>query len=274
MSTKELKRHLVGLGVSVDGCFEHSDFLELAERTSRAAPSAAAGAGCQSESATDRLRREREDALAAKRALAEKQLEVERREREAKRDAAKVEEERKATRPADGGYVVDMFGVKRGASTRDSTCWRFDPPPLTAGRVLASNNCRTCKHSANDHEDFGPKAHPDEPDLVDERGYCYRRKVSGGGGAHDSATYTFELMVGVTAPPRQSRTRLNPVATRTGAASPASATLTATPAEDTGRAAQEPPAASAAAAAAAAAAAEAEAAAALAARMRAARDID
>jgi hypothetical protein len=233
MSTKELKKLLTSRGVSVEGCFEHADFVERAEQQ------LAGSSICASSSdggAMGQLRREnetrREEELKAKRALAAKQEALERRDREAKRAAALQEEAVEVKPTGDGGWVVDMFGVRRGACTRDGSCWRFDPPPLTAGRVLGSNTCRRCNKKADDHEHCGSKAvgKPNEPDMVDEFGRCYKLRVSGGGGAHDSATYTYELMPGVEPPPKDERfkKKLAPVAMRTGAAPSApTATITA-----------------------------------------------
>ena len=92
-----------------------------------------------------------------------------------------------------GGYQVDMFGVKRGACTKDSSCYRFAPPPPTAGRVLAQATCERCGRGSSDHEDFGVKA-AGEPDLVDEQGRCYTIHLTGGGGVHDSAALRYDLM--------------------------------------------------------------------------------
>ena len=92
-----------------------------------------------------------------------------------------------------GGYAVDMFGRKRGACEKDDSCWRFDPPPPTAGRVLAQATCRRCGRSCGDHEDLGTKA-DGEPDLVDERGQAFRIRMKGGGGAHDSPELAYDLM--------------------------------------------------------------------------------
>ena len=281
MTSKQLKQHLVSRGISVDGCFEHVDFLERAERA--ASDRESSSQQQKQDSVVDRQRCEREEQLAAKRALADQQVAAERAEREKKREAARASAEADTTRiarPADGfcGYVVDMFGVRRGASCRDANCWRFDPPPLTAGRVLASSVCRTCGHSADAHEDYGAKKEQDEPDFVDEHGQCFRQRVEGGAGVRDSATYTYFLMKGVEPPPRDELLRhvraKAPLANRTGAATAtatiAAAAATASSTASATRASAQAPQAQ---PTATAAAAEAEAAA-LAARLRAARDVD
>ena len=272
MSAAKLKKLLVQHGVSVEGCFEKADFLERAEKELGKGASASDEDG----GAMGRLKKEhasaRESELAAKRELAAKMEAEERREREERRAAAKAAEEAEKPPPpgVDPGWLVDMFGVRRGRCIRDSSCWRFDPPPPTAGKVLASNWCRRCKRSADDHEHCGLKApgtnNPNEPDMVDEKGVCWKLKVSGGGGARDSPDYTWVQLKGVEPPPKDTKyKRATPQEVqRTGAARADSAALNYTGGT----------AAIASASAAATAEQSSEAAEEAAARMRAARDID
>ena len=267
ISTINLKKLLLSINISMDGCAERADLVELAEKhrsalehtrtVSAAAPTTSSSSsfhvphhgvadgarGNSTDSAVDRLRQQGEAAGKGGGGIvdspqAQKQLAAERREREALRAARRGDGSggslykpdtgisgdhqavaamrqsrdyatREAARPqpcvgdlatqrrlrASGGYMVDMFGRKRGACLKDTSCYRFAPPPPTAGRVLAQATCERCGRSAGDHEDFGGRR-DGEPDLVDEQGRCYRITLEGGGGAHDSATVKYTLMEG------------------------------------------------------------------------------
>ena len=98
----------------------------------------------------------------------------------------------------------------------DSWCFRFEPPPPKPGAMMSTLICVRCGFHANDHENLGSKG-AEEPDLVDERGRCFRIRMLGGGGVHDAPQLQVELMAGAEPPPRPAR-KVS-VAARTGAAS-------------------------------------------------------
>ena len=273
MSAAKLKKLLVQHGVSVEGCFEKADFLERAEKE--------LGKGASWRRTRMAVRWAGSRKSTRRRANPSSLQSVSSRRRWRRRSDASARRDARPPRPLRRPRSHHRLALIPGGWLICLACVVADvyATPLVGAltrrrRLLARSSRRIGAAAASVRPTITSivvwKApgtnNPNEPDMVDEKGVCWKLKVSGGGGARDSPDYTWVQLKGVEPPPKDTKyKRATPQEVqRTGAARADSAALNYTGGT----------AAIASASAAATAEQSSEAAEEAAARMRAARDID